>query len=143
MHARYLVLLEIDIGATQDDVKAAYRKLVKKVHPDMGGTRDKFLELQQAYEWLAANHSPSKPSPHPKDIAGYEKLFRIFETPPPWGCTIPIQYAHASNGLILVCMYESCEFRVVFAPGTTFPKTINISNVHGRSAVMYVGLGRE
>lgn len=42
--------LGVDQGATQDQIKAAYRKLAMKHHPDrMGGDDTKFKEIQNAY----------------------------------------------------------------------------------------------
>lgn len=42
--------LGVDPGATQDQIKSAYRKLAMKHHPDrMGGDDTKFKEIQNAY----------------------------------------------------------------------------------------------
>jgi hypothetical protein len=35
-----------------DELKAAYRKKVKKTHPDAGGSQEEFIEVVNAYEWL-------------------------------------------------------------------------------------------
>ncbi|WP_299672312.1 TerB family tellurite resistance protein [uncultured Polaribacter sp.] len=52
-------ILEIDTSATNDAVKTAYRKMVKKYHPDklqglgeahLKGAKDKFQSIQTAYE---------------------------------------------------------------------------------------------
>ncbi|MBU3011658.1 TerB family tellurite resistance protein [Polaribacter vadi] len=52
-------ILEIDKSASNDDVKAAYRKMVKKYHPDklrdlgeehLKGAKEKFQSIQDAYE---------------------------------------------------------------------------------------------
>ena len=52
-------ILEIEKTATDQEVKAAYRKMVKKHHPDklrhlgeehLKGAQDKFLKIQEAYE---------------------------------------------------------------------------------------------
>ncbi|WP_455170292.1 TerB family tellurite resistance protein [Aegicerativicinus sediminis] len=54
-------ILEIDKTASVDDIKAAYRKMVKKYHPDrvahlgkehQDGAEEKFRQVQQAYEQL-------------------------------------------------------------------------------------------
>lgn len=42
--------LGVTINATEDQVKEAYRLLVKKHHPDNGGDQDLFRRVQQAYE---------------------------------------------------------------------------------------------
>ena len=52
-------ILEIDKSATNDEVKRAYRKMVKKYHPDklinlgdehLKGAKEKFQSIQDAYE---------------------------------------------------------------------------------------------
>jgi len=54
-------ILEIEKSATEKDVKAAYRKMVKKHHPDkvkhlgdehLKGAEEKFLKIQEAYEQI-------------------------------------------------------------------------------------------
>lgn len=48
--SNYYQTLGVDAGATQDEIKAAYRKLAMKHHPDrMGGDDTKFKEIQNAY----------------------------------------------------------------------------------------------
>jgi hypothetical protein len=42
--------LNLPFPCTVAEVKAAYRRLVKQVHPDRGGHHDEFLALQAAYE---------------------------------------------------------------------------------------------
>ena len=54
-------ILEIDKSASVDEIKAAYRKMAKKYHPDkvahLGeehrkGAEEKFRQVQEAYELL-------------------------------------------------------------------------------------------
>ena len=45
-------ILEIEIDASNDEIKTAYIKLAKKNHPDQGGTNEKFQETTRAYEIL-------------------------------------------------------------------------------------------
>ncbi len=54
-------ILEIDKSATNNEVKKAYRKMVKKYHPDklqhlgdehIKGAEDKFKQVQKAYEQI-------------------------------------------------------------------------------------------
>ncbi len=45
-----LGVLGLSWPCTVTDVKEAYRRLVKRAHPDGGGNHDKFLALQEAYE---------------------------------------------------------------------------------------------
>ncbi len=54
-------VLEIDRSATDNEVKKAYRKMVKKYHPDklqhlgkehLKGAEEKFMQVQKAYEQI-------------------------------------------------------------------------------------------
>jgi len=52
----YYKVLGVDKGASQDEIKKAYRKLVKKYHPDVNkgdGAEEKFKEVQESYEILS------------------------------------------------------------------------------------------
>lgn len=52
----YYEVLGIEKGASQDEIKKAYRKLSKKYHPDINqeeGSDEKFKEVAEAYETLS------------------------------------------------------------------------------------------
>jgi len=46
-------VLGVEKNATYDEIKKAYRKLAIKHHPDRGGDKEKFQEIQQAHEVLS------------------------------------------------------------------------------------------
>jgi DnaJ family protein A protein 2 len=52
--------LKIEKGASDADVKKAYRQLAMKHHPDKGGDSEKFKEVTKAYETLSDPVSRSK-----------------------------------------------------------------------------------
>lgn len=55
MSNKYLEILELSPGATEKDIKKAYRRLSKQFHPDINkdkGARDKFIQVAEAYEFL-------------------------------------------------------------------------------------------
>ncbi len=43
-------ILGVNITAGEEEIKNAYRKLVKKYHPDVGGDAKKFKRVQEAYQ---------------------------------------------------------------------------------------------
>jgi len=53
----YYVVLGLEKEATPDQIKLAYRRLAKKLHPDVNKTdplaKEKFIEVQEAYEVLS------------------------------------------------------------------------------------------
>lgn len=49
----YYSTLGLKRGASEDDIKKAYRKLAMKHHPDRGGDQNKFKEISTAYEALS------------------------------------------------------------------------------------------
>ncbi|MBY9021149.1 MAG: molecular chaperone DnaJ [Candidatus Lokiarchaeota archaeon] len=57
----YYEVLGVEKTANENDVKLAYRRLARKLHPDLNKTdpkaKEKFIELQEAYEVLS---DPSK-----------------------------------------------------------------------------------
>ena len=62
--ADYYDLLRIKKGATEDEIKKAYRKLAVKYHPDKNqgdkSAEDKFKEISEAYEVLSDPEKRSK-----------------------------------------------------------------------------------
>ena len=79
----YYAILEVKRDATADDIKATYRRLARKYHPDVSKEKDaeeKFKEMAEAYETLK----------DPEKRAAYDQLGRYtpgqeFRPPPEWG----------------------------------------------------------
>lgn len=54
MPKNYYIILGIPVNSTQDDIKAAYRRLAKEFHPDRFGTNQApFQVIQEAYSVLS------------------------------------------------------------------------------------------
>lgn len=47
-----LQLLELNEGASPQEVKAAYRRKAMLHHPDKGGRKEDFILIKQAYDYL-------------------------------------------------------------------------------------------
>ena len=81
--------LGVDRGATPDEIKRAYRKLASINHPDKGGDKARFQEIEQAYRTLsdpqlkAQHDNPSPfgggfgPGMHNQSF-NFESIFDIF-----------------------------------------------------------------
>ena len=52
-NSTYYKLLGVEKTATYDEIRKAFRKLALKKHPDRGGDKEEFQELNQAYEVLS------------------------------------------------------------------------------------------
>ncbi len=49
----YYKILELEKGASKEDIKKSFRRLAHKYHPDKGGDEAKFKELSEAYSILS------------------------------------------------------------------------------------------
>lgn len=52
MHMDHYSTLGVPKGASDEEIKKAYRKLAMQHHPDRGGDQAKFQQIQQAYDTL-------------------------------------------------------------------------------------------
>ena len=52
MRMDYYSVLGVPKGASEEDIKRAYRKLAMQHHPDRGGDAAKFQQIQEAYDTL-------------------------------------------------------------------------------------------
>jgi len=55
-------VLGIEPGADEEEVTRAYRRRVKEVHPDQGGSAEAFQAVREAYELLQENPDASAPT---------------------------------------------------------------------------------
>jgi|YelNatPaOPRAMG01_1025707.scaffolds.fasta_scaffold50425_3 DnaJ-class molecular chaperone len=66
----YYQILGVDRNASQEEIKAAYRRLAMKYHPDRGGGKEaeeKFKEINEAYQVLS----------DPQKRAEYDRFGRV------------------------------------------------------------------
>ncbi|MEK7464380.1 MAG: DnaJ C-terminal domain-containing protein [Patescibacteria group bacterium] len=72
----YYLILGVQKGATEEEIKKAYRRLAHKYHPDKpGGDEKKFKEINEAYQILS-NHDKK---------AQYDRFGQVFEGGVPGG----------------------------------------------------------
>ena len=70
----YYQTLGVGKGASQDEIKKAYRSLAMKHHPDRGGDASKFKEIEEAYRTLSdegARAEYDNPRQHSSRMDGF------------------------------------------------------------------------
>ncbi|HUE49351.1 MAG TPA: DnaJ domain-containing protein, partial [Steroidobacteraceae bacterium] len=80
----YYKVLGVERGASADQIKAAYRRLARKYHPDVSkelNAEARFKEMQEAYEVLK---DPEKRAAYDQLGANW-KAGEQFRPPPDWG----------------------------------------------------------
>lgn len=65
-------ILGLQPGASETDIKKAYRDLARKAHPDKGGTEEKFRQINEAYAQITKGEDPMEAFPE------LDELFKIF-----------------------------------------------------------------
>lgn len=77
--------LGVNKQATPDEIKKAYRKLASQHHPDKGGNKEKFQEIQSAYSILSDEQQRAEyDNPQPQwnhntaGFGGFEDILRNF-----------------------------------------------------------------
>lgn len=79
---KYYKILELNPGASQEEIKKSYRKLAKKYHPDHeGGSEEKFKEISEAYSVLSGKQPSKEPQFQGFDMgfnpfSDFEEMFR-------------------------------------------------------------------
>jgi curved DNA-binding protein len=79
----YYAALGVERGATQDEIKKAYRKLARKYHPDVSkeaGAEERFKEVNEANEVLS---DPEKRAAYDQMGSQY-RAGQDFQPPPGW-----------------------------------------------------------
>ena len=79
----YYKVLGLEPGADDKAVKAAYRKLARKYHPDVSKEKDaenQFKEVAEAYEVLKSAEKRAEYD----ELRKYAQQGRPFEPPPGW-----------------------------------------------------------
>ncbi|MBW4049505.1 MAG: DnaJ domain-containing protein [Proteobacteria bacterium] len=94
----YYEVLGVERGASDDDIKRAYRKLARKFHPDVSKepqAEERFKELGEAYEVLK---DPEKRAAYDRLGSGYQSG-QDFQPPPDWGSGFEFSGAGGDRGM--------------------------------------------
>ena len=79
MDKDYYSVLGVDKGASQEEIKKAFRKLSMKHHPDHGGDEEQFKELNEAYSTLSDPQKRNEyDNPNPFGWSGSSPFGDIF-----------------------------------------------------------------
>jgi curved DNA-binding protein len=82
----YYKVLNVDRGASQEDIQKAYRKLARKYHPDVSkeaGAEEKFKQVSEAYEVLKDPETRKQYDQLGKNWKNYQGA-EGFRPPPGW-----------------------------------------------------------
>ncbi len=80
-------ILGIQEGSSPDEIKVAYRKAVKEVHPDAkkAGGEEAFRQINEAYKRLLDEaNKPEKPKPDSTDSVAAEAAQKYGKTRDDW-----------------------------------------------------------
>lgn len=62
---QYYDILGVQSGATQEEIKKAFKEKALKMHPDHGGSKEDFQRLNEAYSILSGKQQPKHTQPDP------------------------------------------------------------------------------
>jgi curved DNA-binding protein len=101
----YYKILGVERGASEEDIKKAYRKLARKYHPDVskeGNAKEKFQEVSEAYETLRDKEKRAA-----YDSLGSFRPGQDFRPPPDWFDRFGAGRAEDLHGVDLGEIFES------------------------------------
>lgn len=101
MSKDYYQILGLTKGATEADIKSAFRRLAHQHHPDKGGEQKKFKEINEAYQVLS----------DPKKRAQYDQFGQVFEQGTPGGGAGPF----SSGGPFSAGGFSAEDFGDIFS----------------------------
>ena len=129
----YYQTLGIDRNASPDEIKRAYRRLASQHHPDKGGDKNQFQEIEEAYRTLSDDQKRANydnPSPFGGGFGpgmggqpfNFESIFDMFGT--------RFQHQHRpkpqARMTLWITLKDSAE---------GFSKTVSVGSQHGTTTL--------
>jgi DnaJ-class molecular chaperone len=143
--------LGVDRNASADEIKRAYRRLASQHHPDKGGDKARFQEIQGAYDILTdsqkrshidnpSNHGFGFQSSGPFD---FQTIFDIFGTRFQQPHQQRVQQARMSLWITLADLYQGQKKTISIGTmaGTTTAEIDLPPGIDDGDTVQYSGLG--
>ena len=128
----YYKELEINLDASQDDIRSAYKKLALKWHPDRNPNNkeeaeEKFKKISESYQMLSDTNKKKRYDDHGHENFNYnfqnkKDLFKNFFE------DIPLEYIELANTFILEFL-NSPECNLTFKIFANMPNKENIIKV--------------
>lgn len=122
--------LGLQPGASQEEIKKAYRKMAQKHHPDKGGDEAKFKEIKTAYEELT-NPQSQRPqqnswSYHTDNINDIHEMMRQHMRRMPIPITIRVNMKQAFEGCTIPLYVAGHSIAYKLKPG--LPQGVSYSD---------------
>ena len=121
----YYKTLGVDRSASAEDIKRAYRRLASQHHPDKGGDKARFQEIQEAYDALS---NPERKAAHDNpgfsfetDGFAFHDIFDVFR-----------QQAMAQGRVRAVRMQLWISYRDLL---DSTPKTVSVATPQGQANI--------
>lgn len=138
--------LGLEPGASQDEIRSAYRRMALKHHPDKcGGDTEMFLKVSQAYQFL----STSREGPSASDAQRFEiinRILRMFMNVAARTCNGPQEPTRVPIRVTLEDIYHHKIKRVAIKrrrPSGWDTKLFYVSLLNYKPCYVFIGEGDE
>ncbi len=110
-------ILNVPQHATLDEVKSAYRKLAKQLHPDVNKASDateRLAELNNAFDTIKGRRPLPRVPPPKRDWSQPKGALKFYEFVPKFGQSVTIETGTTMvpSGSIVYLMWNDQEYRV-------------------------------
>ena len=125
--------LNVDQYSSFDDIKASYRNLVKKYHPDLNKSgEENFKKINNSYHWLLKNHKQNLAvpfKPRNLDDRKFEKLYRVISVSKGSASITLPKYNYEYDIKFYILTEDGFEFTLTLDKNITLPRVFEITNL--------------